>query len=71
MPRVKLILVCLLAIVAIIVLLQNTGPVETKLLFVSVTMPRALLLLLTLAVGFVLGVIVSIPLTKKKGPPHE
>jgi len=46
-----------LLIVVIIVVLQNTQAVETKLLFFTVTMPRALLLLITLAVGVVAGLI--------------
>ena len=39
----------------LIIILQNTDPVETKVLWVEITMPRALLLLVTFAVGFGLG----------------
>ena len=38
-----------------IILLQNTESVETKLLFLTITMPRALLLLTTAAFGFIKG----------------
>jgi hypothetical protein len=40
--------------------------VDTRLLFVTVTMPRALLLLLTLATGFVLGLCFSAAILRRK-----
>jgi len=40
-----------------IVFAQNTEQVQTNILFLSVTMPRIVLLLITLAVGFALGVV--------------
>lgn len=43
------------AILIIIVVLQNSEPVETRLLFASVTMPRAALLVGTAAAGFLSG----------------
>ena len=51
----KAITIALLAILVLIIVLQNTEQVETKLLFVSVSMPRAALLFGTLVVGFALG----------------
>ncbi|MCA9284505.1 MAG: DUF1049 domain-containing protein [Phycisphaerales bacterium] len=42
-------------VVLLIVMLQNREPVETRLLFARMTMPLALLLLLTMVVGFALG----------------
>jgi uncharacterized integral membrane protein len=47
------------AVVILILIMQNTEPVETRLLFVTVTMPRALLLVITTALGFAGGVIVA------------
>ena len=41
MSRWKIAVVALVAVLAIIVVVQNTQAVETKLLFVTVTMPRA------------------------------
>lgn len=50
--------VALAAIVLlVIVVLQNTAEVETKILFISVSMPRAVLLFVTALLGFVLGVL--------------
>jgi len=66
MKRVKIIAVLILAIVCLIIVLQNTATVETKILFISITMPRAVLLLATTAIGFALGVLVSLILCKKQ-----
>lgn len=59
MSRIKLIGVGLAALLTVIVVLQNTETVETKLLFFSVSMPRAALLFGALTVGFAAGVLVS------------
>jgi len=53
--KVKWIIIAVLAIVVLIVALQNTANVETRLLFATVTMPRAILLFVMLAIGFVIG----------------
>ena len=63
MANVKLIIIATLAILAAIVIFQNTQSVETKILFVSITMPRFILLAVTGLVGFAIGVLVA---TKKK-----
>lgn len=65
MARAKLILVTVLALALLIVILQNTQAVETKILFLSFAMPRALLLVATALVGFVLGVLVTFRQTRK------
>lgn len=59
MERAKLILMVALALVSIVIVLQNTEEVETTILFWSITMPRALLLFGTSLIGFALGVLVS------------
>ena len=59
MSRWKLAAAAIIAILAIIVVAQNTQSVETRLLFVTVTMPRAVLLFITLLVGFVMGVLAA------------
>ena len=64
--RLKLISIALLALLGVIIILQNTEPVETKLLFMSITMPRAFLLMGTTLIGFVLGLLVSF-FFKRKG----
>jgi uncharacterized integral membrane protein len=66
MKQAKIIAALILAIVCLIIVLQNTATVETKILFISITMPRAVLLLATTAIGFALGVLVSLILCKKQ-----
>jgi uncharacterized integral membrane protein len=71
MQRFKLITIALLALLGVIIILQNTEPVETKLLFLSITMPRAILLLGTTLIGFVLGLLVSFFLKRKDQPQNR
>lgn len=57
MKNVKLGFTALIAAVLIIIIFQNLEPVSTRLLFATVKMPRAALLFLTAAAGFVLGLL--------------
>lgn len=59
MNRAKLIVAATLALLVLIVVLQNTQAVETKVLFLSFTLPRAVLLTAATLVGFILGVLTS------------
>jgi lipopolysaccharide assembly protein A len=59
MTKIKIILVAIIAILVLIVIFQNTHPVTTRLLFMEVSMPRALLLIMMLAIGFAAGVLVT------------
>jgi uncharacterized integral membrane protein len=65
MKKTKVVALIALPILAVIVFLQNTEAVETKLLFMTVTMSRALLLILTFAVGFAAGLIAMSYLLRK------
>ena len=72
MDKVKLIITLAVAIITLIIILQNTAVVETKLLFVTVSMPLVLLLFMTLLIGFILGVVGSISWRKKPaGSPQK
>jgi len=68
MNRFKMICTALLALLGVIIILQNTEPVETKLLFLTITMPRAILLMGTTLIGFALGVLVSFFFQRKEHP---
>ena len=57
--RVRIVIAIVIAILVIVVVMQNTQAVETKLLFVTITMPRAVLLFVTLLVGVALGLITA------------
>lgn len=53
----KLAAIGILALLILIIVLQNTEAVETRILFMTLTMPRAALLFGTLIVGFVIGLL--------------
>jgi len=66
MERFKLISIGVLVVLGIIIILQNTQQVETKILFMAITMPRAILLMVTTLIGFALGVLVSFLFQRKE-----
>jgi uncharacterized integral membrane protein len=53
--KLKLGLVLLTGFLLLVVILQNTDSVTTRVLSAEIELPRAVLLLITLAMGFVLG----------------
>ena len=59
MTRVKIILAGVLAVIALVLLVQNSEPVEASLLVMTVTMSKSLLLLIMLGVGFLIGMLVT------------
>lgn len=65
MSKIKLITTLIIAVIGIIIVLQNTTEVETKILFMTITMPRAVLLFIVGLGGFALGVLVSLMFSKK------
>ncbi len=67
MKNFKIILIIVVLTLAVVVALQNKQEVETKFLFTSVTMPRVLLLLSTLTLGFFIGLITASLLRRKAG----
>jgi uncharacterized integral membrane protein len=65
----KLVGIALSVIVILILIFQNRASVDTRVLFVTITMPRAVLLVVMLAVGFVLGLLTAIK--TRAGTKHE
>jgi len=59
MNKLKLIAIGVLALIVLVVVLQNTQAVETNLLFLTVTLPNAALLFGTLIIGFAIGVLTA------------
>jgi len=57
MKKAKIVGIIVISILVLIIFLQNTEAVETKLLFATVSMSRALLLILTFIAGFATGLI--------------
>jgi uncharacterized integral membrane protein len=66
MNKVKWTLICVIAGLLAILLLQNTEPVETRIFFTSLVMPRAFLLLATAVLGFFCGIILTLVVTRKR-----
>ena len=71
MSRFKMICIAVLTILGVIIILQNTDQVETKILFLSISMPRAILLMGTTLIGFALGILVSFFFQRKDRLPKE
>lgn len=66
--KIKIIVGLILGVLCLIVLFQNTASVNTRILFINVSMPRVVLLLVATVVGFILGVIFMVLRAKKKAP---
>jgi len=59
MNKLKVAAIAVLAVAVLVVVLQNTQAVETKLLFLTLTLPNAVLLFGTLIIGFAIGVLTA------------
>jgi uncharacterized integral membrane protein len=66
MRNLKFIAASVLAILMAILVVQNTEPVETHLLSATVAMPHAVLIFISAAAGFVLGVLLTMSLRSKR-----
>jgi uncharacterized integral membrane protein len=66
MKKAKLIGMLTAVVLGLIVILQNTQPVETRFLFFKITMPNAVLLGLTLLVGVAIGILVALITSGKR-----
>ena len=66
MRNLKLITASLLAILVAIIVVQNRDPVGTHILFLTVFMPLAILLFITAAAGFALGVLLTLSLNSRR-----
>ena len=66
MAKAKLIVAFVLVALALVVVFQNTQPVETKFLFASVTIPSAALLAITLLIGIAIGILIALGLSVRK-----
>ena len=69
MKKVKVVVIITILLLTLIVFIQNTQAVETKLLFMTITMPRVLLLMLTFIMGFIGGLIIASYILRKPNQP--
>jgi uncharacterized integral membrane protein len=65
MRKFKLIVIILVSILTLIILLQNTEPVQAHVLFAKVQLSLALLMMLTFVLGFIVGILVPTYFLKK------
>ena len=66
MQKAKLISAIVAILLVVIVILQNTQAVETKLLFITITAPIAVLVGSSLLIGIVAGMLIAMTLSSKK-----
>ena len=66
MKKFKLVAIIVLVVFTIIIFLQNTEPAQARILLLKVEMSRALLLMLTFALGLVTGIMVATNVLRKK-----
>ncbi|MCF7855302.1 MAG: LapA family protein [Candidatus Pacebacteria bacterium] len=59
-------MVLLLALLCVIVVFQNTEQVQTQVLWVTVSMPRALLLFITALIGFIIGLSAALMFSRRR-----
>lgn len=71
MKKFKIIVILVVLLLALIVILQNSRVVETKILFWSFNLPRAFLLFLTFMFGFIAGLLVVIRFEGKARKKRE
>jgi uncharacterized integral membrane protein len=64
----KTIALAVLLLLVVIVVLQNTDSVNTRLLFVTVSMPRAVLIFSSVATGVAIGILVGLRVKKTSEP---
>jgi uncharacterized integral membrane protein len=66
MQKIKLVALVVIAVASIIIFFQNTEAVETRFLFATIRMSRALLLILTFVLGFLTGLLVTTHVLRRK-----
>ena len=74
MRKTKIIVILIVSLLSLIVFIQNRQAIDTKLLFVTITMPLALLLILTFIMGSILGLVIAsyvLREPRKPRPPGE
>jgi uncharacterized integral membrane protein len=61
----RIVAIAAAVVVVLILILQNTNDVRTRILFATVVMPQAVLLVVVLAIGFVIGLLTALRGGKK------
>lgn len=64
--KAKVWIIIVIAVLLLIILVQNTGPVTLNLFFWEITMPQILLLFFSIIIGLVIGCIIRLFSKKKR-----
>ena len=64
--KIKLVALIVVVVLAVIIFLQNTETVDTRILLLTFQMSRALLLMLTFLLGLLAGVLLTTNVLRKK-----
>jgi uncharacterized integral membrane protein len=67
MWRVKLIAIVVISVITLVILLENTEPVQASILFNPVSISLALLMVLTFILGFTVGILTATYFVRKRG----
>ncbi len=71
MRKAKIIVILIVSLLSLIVFVQNRQGVDTKLLFVTITMPLVLLLILTFIMGSILGLVIATYVLREPRKPRS
>ncbi len=71
MKKAKIAVIITLSLALITIIIQNTEPVLTRFLWFSANIPAVVLLLLTAASSFVLGLVVAFFVKRDEKKPEE
>ena len=66
MKRIQLIGALTAILLIVIIILQNMQSVETRILFITITMPNAVLVGFTLLIGVAAGILIALTLSGKR-----
>jgi uncharacterized integral membrane protein len=69
--KAKIIVILIVSLLSLIVFVQNRQAVDTKLLFVTITMPLVLLLILTFVMGSILGLVIASYVLREPRKPRS
>ena len=64
--KAKVWIIIVIAVLLLIILVQNTGPVTLNLFFWEITMPQILLLFFSIIIGLVIGYIICLFSKRKR-----
>jgi uncharacterized integral membrane protein len=71
MRKTKIIVILIVSLLSLIVFIQNRQAVDTQLLFITVTMPLVLLLILAFIMGSIVGIVIASYVLREHRKPRS